>query len=164
MPALVPSQLCWLPETLQQGGRTWGIEWPMKWGMVPLPRDEQAVAVGYVRGYFINAASQHPEACWKWITYLSKQPSEGLVPARRSVTESDAFREQLGREIAGTVSASMRNIVLISPDLAQAGDAVELFDQAVRDVLKGTITPEEALRAAQERAQTSAEQAPAENE
>jgi multiple sugar transport system substrate-binding protein len=152
----------WMGTYSDHGGRGWGIDWPMKWGIAPWPRDEQSLAIGYVRGYFINATSQHPDACWDWITFLSQQPSAGLVPARKSVAESNAFREQMGRELAATVLASMRNIVLISPDLAQEGDAVELFDQAVRDALQGTTTPEEALRVAQERARTSAGEAPSE--
>ena len=61
-------------------------------------------------GFFIsannNAAQSH--ACWQWITYLSHQPTAVKeAPARRSVIQSESFRQ-----LAGTELASAYNVVL----------------------------------------------------
>jgi hypothetical protein len=56
------------------------------------------------------AQTEHPEACWKWLTFLSEQAAvvQG-VPARRSVAESDAYRQQMGAETADVYLATLEN-------------------------------------------------------
>ncbi|MCU0492170.1 MAG: extracellular solute-binding protein, partial [Chloroflexaceae bacterium] len=49
-------------------------------------------------GLYISARTQHPEACWQWLTFLSGQPEaldRETFPARRSVAESEAFRARM---------------------------------------------------------------------
>ena len=52
-------------------------------------------------GYSISAQTEHPQACWEWLKFLSEQAGtfQG-VPARRSIAESDAYRQQVGAELA----------------------------------------------------------------
>jgi multiple sugar transport system substrate-binding protein len=59
-------------------------------------------------GYFISADSQAKQACWKWITYMTGQADviQG-VPARRSVAESEAYRQKVGSERATAYLASL---------------------------------------------------------
>ncbi len=70
-------------------------------GAVPLPaRADGGGSGSYLAasGYFISAGTEGREACWQWITYLNGQPGAVLgLPARRSLAESDAFRNQVGR-------------------------------------------------------------------
>jgi multiple sugar transport system substrate-binding protein len=49
-----------------------------------------------VSGLYISASSQHPEACWTWLKYLSSAVAGLAVgfPARSSVAESQAFANQ----------------------------------------------------------------------
>ena len=72
-------------------------------GVAPLPL--QLGGGGYRQiwfsGYWVSAEAAHPEACWEWLVFLTGHPGvdEGL-PARRSVAESEAFRQQVGKELA----------------------------------------------------------------
>jgi multiple sugar transport system substrate-binding protein len=80
-------------------------------GVVPLPIGAAAPTGGnYVSsyGYFISADSQAKQACWKWITFLTGQADvmQG-VPARRSVAESEAYRQKVGAERAAAYLASL---------------------------------------------------------
>jgi multiple sugar transport system substrate-binding protein len=58
-------------------------------------------------GYFISVDTQAKQACWTWITYLTGQASvvQG-VPARRSVAESEAYKQKVGAERATAYLAS----------------------------------------------------------
>jgi hypothetical protein len=44
-------------------------------------------------GLYISVNTQHVDACWTWLKYLSSEVSvlKGAIPARRSAAESDAF-------------------------------------------------------------------------
>ncbi|HEX9373349.1 MAG TPA: extracellular solute-binding protein, partial [Roseiflexaceae bacterium] len=46
-----------------------------------------------VSGLYITAKTQHPDACWQWLKFLSGDLSalDGSFPARRSLAESQAF-------------------------------------------------------------------------
>ncbi len=72
-------------------------------GAAPLPAGSTSTGGGYstASGYFISADTENVQACWQWITFLTGQPSatQGL-PARRSVAESNEYREQIGAERA----------------------------------------------------------------
>ena len=140
----------WLGTFADRGGRTWPVEWQEPWGMAPLPRDEVAATAGIVQGYFLAADRPHPEACWKWVTFLSEQTAPGLAPARRTLAESAAFEQEVGAEAAETVRASIESAFLISPEAVQAGEVLGAFGSAVRQVLTGTVTAEEAMQLAQE--------------
>ena len=151
--AIYQSQVgMWTGWFSQRGQATWGSEWVMDWGMVPLPEDEQAATLAVGNGYFISSAAQNPEACWQWISFLSRQlPSTG-VPARRSVAESPAFDEEVGDEFAAVARASMENALLIPPQLTELED-VGYLAEAINRVIIGEASAAEALYDAQRQAE-----------
>jgi len=123
-------------------------------GVVPLP-----VAPGgtgsylSARGYFISAQAENPQACWQWLTFLTGQPEavQGL-PVRRSVVQSEAYRQQMGEERAAAYLASVAGLERPFQIFSEApwlrGAMYWLF-QAYGQVLRGEASVEEALSTAQ---------------
>jgi ABC-type glycerol-3-phosphate transport system substrate-binding protein len=75
---------------------------------MPAGADGVAGAYEYISGYFISAHTQAGQACWEWITFLTGQPEAiWRVPARRSVVQSEAFRQKIGAERAAVYEASV---------------------------------------------------------
>jgi ABC-type glycerol-3-phosphate transport system substrate-binding protein len=140
----------WTGMLSEQGGRTWPTEWDMRWGVAPLPRDQQSMTLTLVEGYFISAQTKHPDACWRWISFLSKQMPQRQAPARKSLAESTEYEEQVGREIATVVQTSMDNVLLLSPELASYEESLDTFTQAFNTIMDGTSTAEEAMTWAQQ--------------
>jgi len=73
-----------------------------EYGFVPMPLAPEGKGYRQIffSGYFITAEAAHPQACWDWLIFLTERPGEmGGLPARRSVTESEAFRQQVGEEL-----------------------------------------------------------------
>jgi len=105
--------------------------------------------------YFVSARTEHPQACWLWLTFLSGQVEavQGY-PARRSVAESDVYRRSVGEERATAYRASV-----VDADQSPAfdllteeewlGGAVLWLTQAYGQVLEGQATVEQALDQAQ---------------
>jgi multiple sugar transport system substrate-binding protein len=135
----------------ERGGVTWPAEWDdLSWGMVPLPMDLHAVTSGVGTGYAITAGSQHPEAAWVWLLYLSEQVPRFSIPARRSVAGSKAFETSVGQDVAVAARQMGENVTLITPDLLQFGDDLQYLHQVVLDTVNGDATAAEALDWAQE--------------
>ena len=129
-------------------------KWNIRWGVAPLPRDTQAFNGIFFEGYAISNESANPEAAWQWITFLSQQMHNRLMPARRSLAESANFANQAGKEVAEAGRTSLENAILVTPDtLRQLGPAVLLFFDAVGQIVEQNIPPEIALDAAQKQAQ-----------
>jgi ABC-type glycerol-3-phosphate transport system substrate-binding protein len=85
-----------------------------------------------------------------WLTFLTEQIPQALIPARRSLAESAEFQDQIGAEIADAAAKSIQNVTLISPDLFQFGNSLEYFSEAINDILDGTVSAQEALDRAQD--------------
>jgi multiple sugar transport system substrate-binding protein len=136
-----------------RGGQSWGPQalWQMNWGMVPLPCDKQASTLGFVMAYAAVADTQHPEACWEWITYLSEQVPPFVLPARRSVAESAEYTAQVGPDIAQVARTSIEN-ALIVPDIqiTDLDREVEGLGEALTEIMNGTMSALEALTALQQ--------------
>jgi multiple sugar transport system substrate-binding protein len=123
-------------------------------GVAPLPFG-QGGTNSYLsaRGYFISAWAEDPRACWEWISFLTGQwqAVRGL-PARRSVAESEAYRQQVGEERAvaylTSVAGLERPFQIFSEESWLRGAIYWLF-QAYGQVLKGEASVEEALGIAQ---------------
>ena len=143
----------WVGMFSDRGGLTWPSEWYMRWGMLPLPRDAQSITGGMVEGYAISSQTEHPDACWLWVDFLSRQIAYRLAPARRSLAESEAYELHIGKSVATTVRASLESTVLIPPDLSDFNAALDAFFGAVDDAVAGDSTPGEAMRWAQEQAE-----------
>jgi multiple sugar transport system substrate-binding protein len=120
-------------------------------GIVPLPQDAQSFTVGMPEGLYISAQTEHPEACWQWVSYLSEQPPQTRIPVRRSIAESAEYTRQVGSQVATTARVAIESAYLISPKLVSiTGDFGALFDQAVADIVQGRATPEQAMFRAQQ--------------
>jgi ABC-type glycerol-3-phosphate transport system substrate-binding protein len=129
-------------------------------GVAPLPVGIDGTSGGGTAvGYFISADTDARQACWEWINFLTEQPalSESL-PARRSVAESDAFRQHVGAERAAVFQAS------VSGEKPSTGDVFEgetwmgsagaiWLGRAYDQVVNGEASVEEALNAAQKMAE-----------
>jgi multiple sugar transport system substrate-binding protein len=127
--------------------------WEMNWGVAPLPRDVQSMTLADVRGYYISAHTEHHEACWQWVTYVSKQPYYRLAPARKSLLYSEEYEEEVGSRVAAAARASVEHVVLVTPRLVAFSQVIdEAFLPAIESVVEGA-TPEEAMIAAQGQAE-----------
>jgi multiple sugar transport system substrate-binding protein len=104
-------------------------------------------------GYFISAQTEAPQACWQWLTFLTEQPDavQGL-PARRTVAESEAYRQQVGEERAAAYLASVTGLQqpfqIFSED-PWLREALYWLFQAYGQVLEGEASVEAALNTAQ---------------
>jgi len=146
----------WMGALSERDGLVWPRSWEMEWGLVPLPRGQQPTTLADVEGYAISSSTAHPDACWLWITWLSEQVSQRVMPARPSLAESSAFEDQVGSEVAAVARASMEHAVIVNGQgLFQFEGALEAYDDALEDILQGHATPLEAMREAQRRAQRS---------
>lgn len=82
----------------------------------------------FLRGLFISARTQQPQACWEWIKFLSGDTSltYGDMPARRSVAQSEAFIKQLPPERVAQFEAMRATLAMPSQN---AGDANVIYSQ-----------------------------------
>jgi ABC-type glycerol-3-phosphate transport system substrate-binding protein len=140
----------WTGMLSEQGGQTWNAEWDMRWGVAPLPRDQQSATMTLVAGYFVSQQTEHADACWEWISYVSGEMPNRQTPARKSLVESAEFEGRVGANIAAVARASMEDALLLSPELVEFEEALTLFTQAYQTVVAGTSTPEEAMSWAQQ--------------
>ncbi|MCP4538448.1 MAG: extracellular solute-binding protein [Chloroflexi bacterium] len=133
------------------GGSNWPAEWKMRWGMVPLPRDAQSAIPAVVFGYAISAQAMSPDACWKWITFLSKQVQTpyNMTPARRSLVESADYEQFVGGDVAAVARQSMEDTMLLSPALVEFMP-FDAYFRAIDDIVNGRATPQEAMTRAQQ--------------
>jgi ABC-type glycerol-3-phosphate transport system substrate-binding protein len=72
-------------------------------GIAPFPEGVAAANPRSAYGFYASAGTAHPEAAWRWLTYLSEtyQPPsfmEGMLPARRSVTGQVGWWKALDKE------------------------------------------------------------------
>ncbi len=140
----------WTTMLSDRGGENWPRAWEMNWGMVPLPHDQAEATLALADGLFISANTQHPDAAWLWIEFLSRQMPPFTLPARRSLAESIAYEQQVGMETAEVARAAMEGAVLVNPNLLGFEKALGAMEQAFEAIRKGEATPEESLNAAQE--------------
>jgi ABC-type glycerol-3-phosphate transport system substrate-binding protein len=110
----------------------------------------------YVQGYVMSGGTQHPEAAWRWLAFLSKQSvaQPGVeqqpeqIPARRSVAEASGYWDRLDDEARAAVQA-----VLDRPHAVgvQSFDPhlYEPLNTAILAAAAGEETPAAALQKAQ---------------
>jgi ABC-type glycerol-3-phosphate transport system substrate-binding protein len=126
-------------------------------GAAPLPGGPEAAGGGYstASGYFISAGTEHRQACWQWITFLTGQPgaAQGL-PSRESVAQSNQYRQQVGADRADAYMTSVADAegpsaFQIFSEEEWLGGAIFWLGQAFGMVVDGEASVEEALDAAQ---------------
>ena len=125
----------------------------MKWGMTTIPRDVRSATAVRVGGFAISAKAQHPEACWQWLSFLSRQMPRDYLPARKSLLDSPRVEETVGSEAAAVARAALDSSVFFGMSFPEAYlNAGQPFDQALQDILNERVTPEEGLARAQREA------------
>ncbi len=121
-----------------------------KTGITALPASERQATVALFEGYAISSEAENPQACWNFLRYLLDQPNPRLVPARRSLAESDAYRRLVGEEAATISQLAVSRVLEISRMQISAFNRIGApFREAVRKVLNGQMTAQEALEKAQ---------------
>jgi multiple sugar transport system substrate-binding protein len=139
-----------------RGGLSWGpgARWQMEWGIVPLPRDESAFTFGFIYGHAVSADTSHPEACYELLVFLNERMMPYMMPARRSVTESAAFEQQVGAEAASVARASIESMVVVSdiPDNLEQG--LEGFVETLIAILNGEVPAEQGMVELQRQAES----------
>jgi ABC-type glycerol-3-phosphate transport system substrate-binding protein len=124
----------------------------MNWGMAPLPREELSITQANVEGYAIYSQTEHPDACWEWIRFLTQETGYRLMPAFKPLAESSAYKEFVGEEVATTARASVENAVMISPRLAAFEQVLGLFARGVHMIVEEEASAQEAMDWAQHQA------------
>ncbi len=144
----------WMLPVSQRGGLNWPFEWETNWGTAPLPADAaQFAAFRVEEGYAIFKGSADPDACWQWITFLTRQIHPRLVPARQSLVASTEYEDIVGADVAETVRQSLAFATPLSLwQWMEMGAVMGPFNQAIENIVEDGADPQEALDAAQERA------------
>jgi multiple sugar transport system substrate-binding protein len=147
----------WILPFSERGGSYWPSEWMMNWSMVPLPQGSRSTTFPYGEGYGISSRTQHPDACWQWILFLTKQMPYRLIPARKSMLESAEYEQLVGSDFAAVARASMdsADLTRTAPEVSEEFEsASDLFVEAVDSIVMGERTPREAMGWAQREAET----------
>ena len=136
-----------------RGGQNWQQEWSFRWGMTTLPRDARSATWVRVEGLVISFQAQRPDACWRWIAFLSGQIPNRFASARKSLAESSAYEQLVGSEVAAVARASMASELLLLPTGAGSPEESRILGQALEEIISGRSTPLEAMRRAQQQLQ-----------
>lgn len=90
----------------------------MNLGVVPFPADEDDDSTNPVysgSGFAVSAGTRHPEAAWRWLSFMSSQPSadpfnqDTAVPVRRSVAEASGFWERIDPELGSAIAYALEH-------------------------------------------------------
>jgi multiple sugar transport system substrate-binding protein len=135
-----------------KGGELWGRggRWSWPWGMVTLPRDRHEATMGFVQSYAISAETAHPDACWKWITFLSEQQHYRLMPARRSRAESAEYEEQAGSEEVAVTRASVEHALVLFASHSRLEEVAQQYAAVFETIASGEMEAADAMIQAQE--------------
>jgi multiple sugar transport system substrate-binding protein len=144
----------WPLSLSQRAGYGWPMEWDMNWGIAPLPQDAIRFAPFWVEeGYAISSGTSSPDECWRWINFITWQINPRLIPARRSLVESDGYLQVVGEDVATLVRQSLEFAVPVSIwQWINLGSAIDTFNRAIEDIVERQASPRDTLDAAQERA------------
>jgi ABC-type glycerol-3-phosphate transport system substrate-binding protein len=129
------------------------IPWSFDWGAVPIPRDKVGVSWPSARGYYIAARTAYPKEAWALVRSLSEfeHPVTGLIPARRSIAESAAYRQEVGLELADAAVSTLKNGVILATFGQEFNKWGNDFSNQLFWVINGDDTVEEMMRKLQER-------------
>lgn len=124
-PRLMPDVTALTPEERRQARFRWqaslwvdqlvyyehGLQMVDSMGVVPFPGAEQFEGATplHLSGAFITSHSQHPQAAWEWLAFLSRQPTAPryrLIPARASVAARTAYWSTLPRPLNEALRAA----------------------------------------------------------
>ena len=135
----------------ERGGLRWPVQWSFEWGLVPMPRDQMAGTLALADGFFISAESEHPDAAWQWVRFLSRKMAPFQVPSRRSLAESAEYEQLVGRDVAVPARAAIADAILVYPEVLGFETAMSAMFEAFAQIRTGEVTPDIAMSAAQEK-------------
>jgi multiple sugar transport system substrate-binding protein len=124
-----------------------------EWDVAPLPRQKRQANVAAGAGYVIAANTPHPDAAWTFLKFLASPKGQAIftesgvvVPARRSVAQSDIFMNQTPRHNA---QAFLDGTEIGEPTYAFPGadEITGLINQALTPVWRGEQDAAGALNA-----------------
>jgi multiple sugar transport system substrate-binding protein len=126
-------------------------------GMVPFPQYKgRSTFAALVEAHYISAQTEHPQACWDWLTFLSDQVAAVTgAPVRRSLAESAAFQQKVGANVAAAYLDALQAsdpALVLGAQPSWMGIANHWFRQAYDAVLDGTDAVQ-ALGEAQQKAE-----------
>jgi len=128
------------------------IKWNFNWGVVPFPgypnsSNKPPIVWLVTNGLFVGAQTTHPDAAWALVRSLSENEAgiTMLIPARRSVAESEATRQRIGAELLDASLRSLNGEVftgaydqrILAPFIGVMGEAFQVLD--------GSMTAEELM-------------------
>lgn len=161
MPLIQNQQLgMWMASFTQMPGSR---PLPFAVGLAPLPATADPVLDVTRIGLGISAGTRSPDQAWRWIAFLSAQPTLNnfygptAVPARRSLTEASSYWDDLDAEGRAAVTALLERMPAAPPlDPAapvRALSGVDPLSQALNTALNAILDENmpagQALRAAQ---------------
>jgi ABC-type glycerol-3-phosphate transport system substrate-binding protein len=120
-------------------------------GIAPFPEDRTAANPVSLTAYYVSAGTSRPQACWQWISFLTRQhvlqEFGEKLPARRSVLAESEYFQRMGEADRAAIRYALEHPAprLTAYDVAIMGP---LF-QALDDVWAGSATVEVALAQAQ---------------
>lgn len=158
-------------ELIENGQAAMWPEWSGSWewrssqmnlGVVPFPvaaPDDKTTQM-FSDGLSISAGTQNPEAAWRWIDFLSRQPNasgfgqDTAVPARISVAEASGFWDNVDPELGIALAYALDHSFVMRFD-----EGFLVLSEAANAVLQDGKSVEEALADAQVEAETAASEA-----
>jgi multiple sugar transport system substrate-binding protein len=119
-------------------------------GVVALPRGQRSATICISSVHAISAKTEHLQASWQWIVFLSRQMPPSSMPARRSLARSDAYEDAVGEEAAAAARAAIESTVVLPFYVHRERlQEIERFYAAVLDAAEGKAAPQQALSEAQ---------------
>jgi len=110
-------------------------------------------------GYIMSSGTQHPEAAWRWLSFLShkevRQPGRspnliGQLPARKSVADQSGYWNQLDEETKAVINGALeRSSASTTRPTGFDIRTDELLHQALDSVVHGGSKTRDALQVAQ---------------
>lgn len=134
----------------------WASQYDARWlygpgdeprlGVVPFPRSPCSVADVQFQMGCISTGTEKAQECWTWLKYLNQRsPAGHLAPVRQFLLTSDAFRQQVGEEVADVYLRTLQADTYLSPGrlgapwineamdaVAQGANVDEALDEAQR--------------------------------
>ncbi len=101
---------------------------------------------GGAEGYVMSAGTAHPEAAWRWLSFLSRQEvrqpfmeagTPNSVPARKSLAERSGYWKKLDPEVTAAVQAILARGISPLADTPPDRRAIEALGKALAAVVGG---------------------------
>jgi multiple sugar transport system substrate-binding protein len=139
-----------MPLSMHSGQRQGMPAWTFNWGVVPFPHDETSFTISFVDGLAISKQSAEPEAAWKWISHVTNQPHNRLLPARIPLAESSEYAELVGDEVAEAGRQSMQSVLVTSrQNVNNFMGIIDLFSITIDSLVNNDLIVQEEMDKAQ---------------